>query len=147
MTNLAAHSLNINFFILCEHDYFIFKESGHLPAPLDDEEFPVENSPFNEYIHALGSYNPKLIKKREIPFKCASSMEMSPNQTQNLEIIFDSSQAKFLTNRATLVAQLSAPLEEQGEEGLYHRPSGTYGPIFEVELTARDYQRASRIPV
>ena len=54
LTNLAAHPVLINFWILTNHEFEIFEETGQFPVAFGDENYPSENSPFQEYIHAFG---------------------------------------------------------------------------------------------
>ena len=54
LTNLAAHPVLINFWILTNHEFEIFEETGEFPVAFGDENYPSENSPFQEYIHAFG---------------------------------------------------------------------------------------------
>ena len=54
LTNLAAHPVLINFWILNNHEFEIFEKTGQFPVAFGDENYPSENSPFQEYIHAFG---------------------------------------------------------------------------------------------
>ena len=133
LTNLAAHPVSINFYIVTNHDFYIFQKSGHLPYPLDEEDQPVENSPFQHYIHAIGSYS----IKDENPFKTVDFMTIKANETRHLDITFQPKMQKGCQmSSAVLIGQLSVPFEQQGKDGVFHRPSGTYGPFFKVELSA-----------
>jgi len=66
LTNQAAHPVSINFYIMTKHDYYIFCESGQLPYPLDDEDYPIENSPFDQFIHAIGHHKGIFYKIEQI---------------------------------------------------------------------------------
>lgn len=48
LTNLASHSVVINFWTMNNFEFGIFRETGHVPIAFGDEEFPSENSVFQD---------------------------------------------------------------------------------------------------
>ena len=128
MTNMAPHAVTVNLNVLNDHDMFLYRETGHIPDELDDELEPTENSPFIDYVHAgIG-------KEIEKPFTAPGRIQFEANETKNIEIAFKANSRTSGVVNSTLIGQVSAPHQFQAKDGLFSRPSGTFGPTFDINL-------------